>query len=199
MARKKTVARVFSSLGLGKPKRDVYKFIKGDAPKDSISFSTVHGRIREIKRDMEKHKFKYKDFAKALDKLDKKEPYSGLKFWTDYVNAGLARIVEKALNDKEITREDVNVFKAHIQEAMNGLERSNQEYKNLQFMFKTDYPYIIGVKNMLSKIIESPEHYANLIYVYAKHGKITPELIEENAGKLISKRKRIRKPRRPKP
>ncbi len=186
---RKTLHGVFKSkLGISGSKKHIDLFLEEEFKGDRMSFISIRDRILNVKRKIDEEGFTYKNFYEST-KVKPRVAMGGLHTWVYHADAGLARIVEKALANKPLSTSDINVFKKHINQAIKELERANQEYKNLQAFVKPDYPYAVGIIETLSLIKEKPEVYANLIYIYAKHGKVIPSYIEENLDKLFSPKK----------
>ncbi len=186
---RKTVQSIFKSkLGISGSKKHIDIFLEEETKGDRMSFASIRDRISNVKRKISEEGFTYKNFHESISK----KPHvtmRGLYTWVYHADAGLAKIVEKALKNKSLSKSDILEFKKHINQAIKELERANQEYKNIQAFIKPDYPYAMGIIETLSLMKERPEVYANLIYVYAKHGKVEPSYIEENVDKLFSLKK----------
>ncbi len=196
MPRKTPHGILKSKLGIAGSKKHIELFLEEESKGDRLSFVTIRDRILNVKRKIREDGFTYKNFHESI----KNEPnvaMRGLHTWVYHVDAGLAKIVEKALKNKPLSELDVTKFKKHINQAIKELERANQEYKNIQAFIKPDYPYAIGIIETLSLIKERPEVYANLIYIYTKHGEIDASYIEENLNKLFSpKESKVKKQKR---
>ncbi len=176
-------------LGINATKRDIDRFLEDmNQADDRLSFQTIRERIEGVKKKMITGKARYKDFKKVEDKTNAQNPFQGLAVWEDHVDAAIARIVEKALLNRKLDHSDINAFRNHINDAVMELERANENYKRQGFIIKADYSYAQGIIKTLELMRAKPEVYANLVYLHAKHGEVTSELVVANKDKLFKKR-----------